>query len=167
MFFDVAETPAVEVTIPSGMAGARATLREMARLAREYSKHPRIRQTAELIVAPLPGKQFRAEAVAIFDEVRNAIRYTRDAHHFETLSTPVRVLDVRVGDCDDMATLLAALLLSVGHPVRFVAIGQSRGEVSHVYLETKIGPHWLALDPTEPMPAGWSADYATRIVQDI
>jgi transglutaminase-like putative cysteine protease len=173
MHFDLDESdtqPAREVAIPSGAGGVRVTLRHMARLAREYSKNPRIRATAEMIVRPIQTRAYRAEVDALHAMVQTEIRYTRDPLYFETLSTPTRILDVRVGDCDDMATLLAALLLSIGHPVRFVAMAQERGAPpSHVYVETKVGMTWIPLDPTEPEPSGWEPpqERSTRMIQDV
>jgi hypothetical protein len=56
--------------------------------------------------------------------------------------------------------LLAALLESIGHPCRFVAVGYSRrNEFEHVYVETKIGHTWTALETTMDVPMGWAPIY--------
>lgn len=61
------------------------------------------------------------------------------------------------GDCDDAATLYAALLKALGFPVRFVAIRfDSTPDFKHVFIETyhmkivdaEVRSLWIRLDPT-------------------
>lgn len=128
----------------------------MSDYVREYKIDPRIRAIAQELTFDLPQKAFRAEAEALFEFVRDQIRYQWDIADVETLQTPVVTLDNRVGDCDDKATLLAALLESIGHKTRFIAAGfNGLGDIEHVFVETKIGPDWIAADATEPVPLGW------------
>jgi len=52
---------------------------------------------------------------------------------------------------------LAALLASIGHPVRFVAVAFEPAQFSHVWLQDWIDGRpgaWLDLEPTEPYPCG-------------
>ena len=63
------------------------------------------------------------EIKALFEWVQRNIRYTKDPFRVEVLHSPRRMLELRAGDCDDMAILLGAMLLSVGHPVRLVVTG--------------------------------------------
>ena len=83
------------------------------------------------------------------------MRYIKDINGVETLADPLQVVRQGQGDCDDKATLIATLLESIGHPTRFVAVGFNAGELSHVYVETKLGSRWIALEPTEPVQMGW------------
>lgn len=111
------------------------------------------------LVARIPNKDYGAEAYALHDYVQRTIRYTRDVDGIETLQSPLKTLDYAQGDCDDHATLLAALLLSIGHTVKFCAIGYNgNGSLEHVYLEAFIPlpqpGHWLTLETTEPWKAG-------------
>jgi transglutaminase-like putative cysteine protease len=62
---------------------------------------------------------------------------------------------MRAGDCDDKSVLLAALLESIGHPTRFVAIGFQPDDFEHVFVETKIADRWISLETTEPVEIGW------------
>lgn len=140
--------------LPDGPAGTVETLRHMRALVREFRKNPVIRAQALNLIVDLPPKAYRAEVTRIADFVRDQIRYTRDVRDVETLHWPTVTLDQGLGDCDDKVTLLASLLESVGHPTRFVAIGLGGGPLSHVYLETRIGPRWVGIDPTENWPSG-------------
>ncbi|MDE2019669.1 MAG: transglutaminase domain-containing protein [Patescibacteria group bacterium] len=96
------------------------------------------------------------EIRALFEFVQNEIRYVRDIHNVETIHFPEVILENSQGDCDDKAVLLGAVLESIGHPVRLVAVGFRPGVYSHVYLETRFGKNgWLPLDATEPYSMGW------------
>ncbi len=151
-------TPDILSVVPlgDGREAIVATLRLMRKLVREYKSHPMIRDTTRELTAFLPGKDWAAEAQLILDWVRNNIRYVLDTNGQELLHSPVKLLEKQAGDCDDMATLAAAMLESIGHPTRFVACGFVPGDLSHVFVETRIGGSWVALDPTENGPLGWS-----------
>ena len=141
--------------IPDGRDGVAATLRAMADMVREYKKHPRIRDLAAQLTGDLASKDYHAEAMRLHQYVRDEIRYLQDVRGVETVQTPTLTLDLAVGDCDDKALLLAALLESIGHPTRFLAVGFQPGELDHVLVETTIGNHYLAAETTEPVPFGW------------
>lgn len=129
-----------------------------------------VRNKAVELTQRLRQKDFEAEACALLVWVRDQIRYVRDIRTVETLHDPVTLLgfpghqvgDFRhlpaamAGDCDDKATLLGALLESIGHEARFVAIAYQPGFFSHVWTQARVrarGP-WIDLEPTEPLPCG-------------
>jgi transglutaminase-like putative cysteine protease len=144
------------VNLAGGVRGTMQTLRQMRVFADEGSMSTQILNAAIAAIFTAPAKQDWAEVLALFEMVRNSIRYTRDVFNVETLSTPEMTLARRVGDCDDMATLLAALCQSVGFPTRFVAVGyQASGEYDHVYLEVCVDGAWTPCDATELYPMGW------------
>lgn len=144
-------------SLPPGEPGTRDTLRLMSMLTRRGKVSGLVRQTALSLIADLPPKQWAREVRAVFDFVRDRVRYVRDIAGVETVQTPEVTLDLLAGDCDDKSVLLAALLESIGHPTRFIAVGyQSPGNYSHVYVETRVGARWVALDSTMPHEAGWA-----------
>lgn len=141
--------------LPEGDAGTRATLAAMASVVRTYRKSVPIRMTALGIVSRLPGKAFGAEAVALASFVRRNIRYVRDVRDVETLQTPDKTLEIGAGDCDDQATLLSALLESIGFQTRFVAIRLKPGRpFEHVFVEVLLDGDWYPLETTENWPFG-------------
>lgn len=121
-----------------------------------YKVHPAVRELAVKLTGNLPQKNFSAEVSALFYYVRDKIRYLKDVNGVETLQSPLQTLRLRAGDCDDKVTLLGALLESIGHPVRFQALGFSPGRLEHVIAECYIGGQWVALDATEPVAPGWN-----------
>lgn len=150
-------TVARTVAIPDGKAGTVATLRIMRQLARDAIRDPsqKIRNFALQIFADLPPRQWAAEVDRLHSFVRDQIRYVRDPVDLELVATPEKTLELRAGDCDDKATLLAALLEATGHPARFLAVGLNGGPFSHVLTQSKIGPHWISLETIIAKPMGW------------
>lgn len=150
--------PSVLGELPPGSAGTRATLDLMRRLVARYKRSDAVRSVALALTRGLPPKNYTAEVRAVFEFVRDRIRYVRDVIGVETLQTPDVTLDLEAGDCDDKATLLASLLASIGHRSRFVAVGYTQpGAFQHVYLETLIGQRWVPLDATvSSAVVGWA-----------
>lgn len=154
--------------LPSGRAGVRQTLVYMRDWVREYRVSPVVRQLAINILRSVPSKNWLAEAEAIRRWVAGNIRYTRDVAGVETLQTPEVTLKMRAGDCDDQATLIAAMLESVGFETRIVAIGARDGDFDHVYVEAAVpGRGWLSVETTEPVTIGWEPKYRSRMVVNV
>jgi transglutaminase-like putative cysteine protease len=149
--------------LPAGPAATASTLREMRRLVREAvrASDQRIRELALQIVGALPERKWLQEIMACHAWVRDRIRYVRDPVGLELVQTPAKTLEYGQGDCDDKCTLLAALLTAIGHPAKFVALGFGGGPFSHVIVETRAGPRWVACETIQPRPTGWSPPDAT------
>lgn len=120
------------LSIPSGSAGVTATLKIMAQAAKQGKVDLLVRQTAARALLNTPEKDDLAEAATLQNWVRSNIRYTGDALDVETVQTPNYTLQEGYGDCDDQSTLLAALLMSVGIPAAFAAVGVDGEPFSHV-----------------------------------
>ena len=88
----------------------------------------------------------RSKVEAVWDWVRNNIRFVRDIRGIETVATAARTLDIGQGDCDDSSVLISSLLESLSHPTRFVAVGFRPGQLSHVFTETRMGDRWVPLE---------------------
>lgn len=140
--------------LPRGDAGIKQTLMHMRNFVRQYKKNLPLRELTLSIVGNLPGKAWAREAVALQRWIQQNIRYVKDIRGVETVHSPQKLLILRQGDCDDQAVLLAAMLESIGHPTRFVAVGFSPFAFSHVFTETKIGHKWVALETINPWPPG-------------
>lgn len=136
----------------SGDAGIQQTIDVMRSLVDDASADPSIVRLATDIVKTVPAYQERAEAEAIYKWVRGNIRFTRDPLTKEKLYPPGELLKIRAGDCDDMATLIAALDFAVGIPARFVTVAGNRSypqEFSHVYTEAEVpagSGNWIPQD---------------------
>lgn len=154
--------------IPSGIGGVIATLDEMVKQSRAGKKALPVRMAALGAVADVPGKSYREEARAVQQWVRDGIRYVKDIRDIETLSDPVTTLEIGQGDCDDKSLLVSAMLESLGHPTRFVAVAFRPGLYEHVYVETKIGRDWESVETTEPVEFGWHPrGIVSRIVRSV
>jgi transglutaminase-like putative cysteine protease len=146
------------------MPGAIQTLRAMRDLARASLREPaqQVRQTALNIIG---GEGWVGQIRSLQGWVQDSIRYiqdpTDDTGGVELVQTPQKTLEYQAGDCDDQATLLAALLSSIGHPARFMAVGFQGQPLSHVLTQTKVGSSgndaqdWVSAETIQPRPLGW------------
>jgi transglutaminase-like putative cysteine protease len=150
-----AVAPSYFGSIPSGLAGTRATLKIMVGVVRKFlSPTPgdaeraaallKVRSAAVYAVQRCPEKEWGCEANALQIFVRDNIRYVHDMRQAETIQTPDITLSQRAGDCDDKATLLAAMAECVGFSTRFCAIGVRGEDFSHVSAQLLIpGSGWV------------------------
>lgn len=155
MFLSAAPPESVLGLIPEGPAGIAATLKCMGAFVRSGKKMMSIRNKAIDLSSGLDQKDYSGEVRCLHAFVRDYIRYIGDVTDVETVQSPDATLRLAAGDCDDKSVLLCALLESIGHPTRFVAVGMSPGVYEHVYVETKIGNSWVPLETTEPVEVGW------------
>jgi transglutaminase-like putative cysteine protease len=143
----------------------------MRKLVRMGKHDPAMRHLANTITINLPGKAWVREICAIFNYVRDNIRYSLDTNEIEVLQLGSVTLQLGYGDCDDFCILLATLLEVAGHPSRLVALSFNGPQsFSHVIVETSGAGDmaYIALDATEPDPMGWYPPGVTnRMVADI
>lgn len=132
---------------PMGYAGAHNTLRIMREMIDKSRTDPAIIQAAHSIIFLTPERDELAEVSAIFEYVRDSIRYVADVAGVETLTAPPMVLQRRTGDCDDQTALLCALFESVGYPTRLVMAGYSSAMFEHVYCQVFACGVWHDCDP--------------------
>jgi len=156
-------------TIPGGDRGTKKTLEMMKDIVIETLKDKKygafFRGLAIKITldAGCKTKDFKCEAKAVHNWVRDNVKWIRDTRGFETLQYPYRTLAFGGGDCDDLSILESALYLSIGFPVRLKAIAANpsrKDQFSHVYLEVDVTGHgnWVAADPTVKTAAfGWES----------
>lgn len=149
-------------TIPEGRAGVKATLRVMVDIARKTRGLPPVRTLAQQLVQGCRENDEYCEAATLHAFVRDAIRYVRDTRERETVQFPAQTLELRSGDCDDKALLLATMLESVGAKTRFCAVGMRGGDYSHVLTQVLLPGHgWVSAETipidgrSEKAPLGW------------
>ena len=147
--------------IPKGWPGTQKTVEHVQALIRAGAKDFYVRQKAIdiLLEKRVKPKDYLGEIQALFEWVQQQIRYTKDTFQVEVLHSAKRMLELRAGDCDDMAILLGAMLESIGHPVRLVLSGPDPLKpdlFSHIYLEVFHKGRWIPLDATMPYPMGWA-----------
>lgn len=133
----------------------------MRRSALQAQQDYGVRQLAEQICGGLPSKAYADEYLAIYRFVLSRCRYMRDPRTVELVRSPQNVARALWSgqtpslDCDDMACLLAALVLAVGGQPRFVTVAFGTHRVngqlqySHVFCQA-FEPQtrtWITLDP--------------------
>jgi hypothetical protein len=140
-------------------------------------RDPRVRQLAVSIVSKrcnepnhktgdggwcLDERDYWGEVQAIFYWMRANVRYVRDPSTIDTFATAMRTIEAHGGDCDDYQIALAALLMTIGYPVKMKTIRtKDFADWNHIYLVVGLPPgkptKWRALDASVKQPAGWEA----------
>lgn len=155
--------PRVErVQIAQGEKGTIQTLEAMKKAVagKEGAHNPEVRFLAQRIVSHVANKDYEGEVRALFEFMVKHVRYTLDPRGLEWVQTPwFTLLAQAQGDCDDHATAICALAISLGHGAAFRTVkgDPSRPtEWSHVYpvvgIRERGRPRWIPIDTTEKNP---------------
>lgn len=140
----------------TGERGTAQTVRVMRQLVDEAQADPEFVRFAIDLVRNVPEYDELGEVSALYSWVLGNIRYTKDPINKEKLYPPKETLRIGAGDCDDMATLLAALTAAIGYRSRLVTIGADPDypqDFSHVYAEVEApagSENWIPLDAARP-----------------
>ena len=131
-------------TVGDGIWGNLDTIKIMSKMAREYSTNTLVRTLATNILAydKIPSHHYLEEAKAIGRFVQKHVRYVRDTADVETLHAPdmmIKHMQERgymSADCDDMALLIASMLMAVGIRPKFRAVRYrtDSGPFNHIYV---------------------------------
>lgn len=179
-YSQMSAVPRKEEYIGTGDTAIFRTVDRMKSIILESSRNPYVREWAKNIVANITVNDKKNEARAVYDFVRDNVRYTRDPLGFEYIQTPPVLLeDIRlyqkrkgnrpVGDCDDMTVLSLSLLKSIGFPVaiKVVSFSDDR-KFSHVYGLVKVGHEWIPVDCVRPEKGmGWESHGHTRVMETV
>lgn len=150
--------------IPSGRAGAMATARVMAELAADFRTSPMVRDAAAEATRGVNHRDQMAMAEAIRLYVERHVEYRKDPEGVELVQTPEVTLSNRIGDCDDQATLVAAMLGSVrvGHIGFALAKLHGQSGYGHVLAVIRVADEWI---PLETIQKGIRAGQWPRQIQ--
>lgn len=138
-------TPTLSVAQPK----LRDVVDWMQRFAHKGKTDLRVRRLVEEICADLEPGDYAGEAYAIYAWVHANIRYMRDIQNVEFVKEPGALLETRSGDCDDMSTLIAAMLMACGNNAVFSLVAFDGAPMpSHVYCNVVApGNKLIPLDP--------------------
>jgi len=164
MIIPLATYSATLAAAPNGPGRNFHTLRLMRQMIDEAKCDPRIMSAAHGVIYLQAERDELAEVGALFEYVRDRIRYVRDVHNVETLCYPAMTLQRLIGDCDDQTMLLCALCEASGYPTRLVMAQYQSGDWEHVYCQVFVRGQWMDCDPIERSAyLGWSAPDPTRL----
>jgi hypothetical protein len=138
------DTPSLSIPRP----GLVPVVEWMRKFAIKGSSDLDVRRQVELLCAGVHPGDYASEILAIYYWVHANIRYMRDIYDVEFLKEPRMLLQTKSGDCDDIATLLAAMLMAAGNKCAFCVVGfNTPSTPSHVFVavQTPKGP--VAVDP--------------------
>ena len=145
-----------------GADGNEQTLRYASQWVREDSSDPKLLAFAESLVSNVAADDAAGRVRALFEFVRDRIRYVEDAPGVERIADAWRTIEKREGDCVDKSILLSSLLGCLGYISLFIVQswdGDLSNGYDHVHVQVLMpdGSSW-ELDPTnEHAWFGWQA----------
>lgn len=179
-YAQMAAVPYKEEYIGTGDTAIYETVKKMRQIILESARNPYVREWAKTIVTNVGVNDKTGEANAVFNFVRDSVRYTRDPLGFEYIQTPIVLLEsIRayeegkgerpVGDCDDMTVLSLSILKSIGFPTAIKVVSFSNNKkYSHVYGLVQLGKIWVPFDCVRPDKSmGWESKGHTRVLEAI
>jgi len=122
--------------------------------------NPDIRKLVSKILhdRSVEGKDWNGEVEAVFEWVRENVRYTRDTEGLDTYTEPLKTVDLGIGDCDDLSILLGSMLGAIGYPSKLKVVSMTGDGWDHVYPLIGMPPFapakWIALDASIELPLG-------------
>jgi len=148
--------------IDNGYKGTVATIQKMAQFAFKGSLDWRIIKVARVIIrdSGIDPRDEKQIGDTIFIWMKDNVSFVRDPHDGELVQYPYVTLSEGFGDCDDHSVLFCALVSAVGCRSRFVTIGVSKENFSHVYSQVFYPKEnkWIPYDTVVPESyPGWEA----------
>ena len=150
---------------PSGVAGVRLSLTEIAKRIREGGRSPSMQAFAEAVVRQKYPPSQHTTAMqsmgALLDYVVENVRYRPDPPMTEftksagiTLCVAGAPMCIPVADCDDLLVALGSLGMAHGTPVRILKQTFGATDQEHVLLEfMDENGDWIPADPTPRSPS--------------
>lgn len=148
----------LQLQLPDGNAGTMGTLWVMAACVDDAieSGGPVVRLATR--IAAQAGRGIMAQLRAVYDYLAKSITFKRDpvalehVRHPDQLAIELEQHGHTAGDCDDVATLGAALLRGMGiKPALVVVSAKPNRTFHHVLFAAWHGRRWVYLDPQERM----------------
>lgn len=127
-------------------------LRQLCWDIKNGARSPYILNLARQITRACQGRDATCELRSIFQFTVENIRYTGDLFGVDTFASPVRILQMGGGDCDEHAVLNCALVICNGFRAKVRITSNKGASWDHIYCMAGMpkgrSDHWLALDTT-------------------
>lgn len=159
----------MSLELGEGDAGTENTLKAMAAMVDDATDSDIVSAFARGVRAR--SLDYDGMMLHLFRWLRERVRYVADPPGAEHLRSPAMMIErarvdgVAQGDCDDLATLGAAVAWCLGFEVAFVLVGSKpSGPWEHVAFAVRMPPSraWLLLDPQESPVIGRLPKQAVR-----
>lgn len=152
--------------LESGDAGITTTLWAMKAMVDDAIEQG----TAVRALAARIGSSLRA----VFDYLVGHVRFLEDPRGIESVRHPDHMIreilqaGSTAGDCDDMATLGAAILRALGFQPCFIVVSaRASGEFHHVFFGARVDGELITLDPQQRIFNAMPATITRTLVFDV
>lgn len=115
-------------------------------------RDPDMRRIGLAVTRACAARSDDCELRAVFDFIVKNVRYTGDITTKDTFQTALRTLQFAGGDCDDMAILVATLVMENGFTPRWRITSNTGATWDHIFTLVGTPKHkparWTVLDTT-------------------
>lgn len=128
-----------------------------------------VHQVAIAIATSCGQMAFGCQLRKLYQYMVDSVRFKRDTHGIEHIRRPEQLVHeiethgMTAADCDDLATLAAAIGMALGMRMGFAVDGSRRsGPLEHVYPVAWLGGQWVPMDAQHRVGFGRWPEAARR-----
>lgn len=133
---------------------------ELWRVISENTGNPLLRQQASKIIRDfnIPERNELALVTGILKYFQDNVKFFREYPEF--FASPMRTIEMGIGDCDDKSIGVAAIVRTFRIPVRLKIIRYTENKVrkGHVYPQAWVNNKWLTLETVRRWAPGTDAE---------
>lgn len=101
----------------------------------------------------------QGKVMRIANWIRNNIRYQREPPKFDITLSPTRLLNLGVGDCEDITLLTSTLCGVLGISTKWKVVSQDGLRWTHIYPSIAWNGVHKPMDLSAPVPLGTEVPY--------
>ena len=116
----------------------------------EAINNPVIRNLAYRITYGAKTDMEKVERIANW--VKSNIRYQREPPKLDIIVPPLRLVNLRTGDCEDLSLIISSLSGVVGIPSKWKVISQDGKVWHHIYPLLWVNGSYRPVDLSVPLP---------------
>ncbi len=121
-----------------------------------------VHRLATFLASRAPRRDYLAQLRQVYDFIVEHVQFKRDTagvgdhvRHPDQLISEISEFGMTAADCDDVATLGAALVRAMGFPAIITVVSPAAvGPFVHVYFGAEYNGMRVAMDPQERIPFG-------------
>lgn len=158
--------------VPDGDDGTMKVVQIMRAMGEDAAHSPLVQRAASEISAQAHGAEPIDRLHSLYHYLRQHIAFKPDTLNAETIRHPEQLLTEiystgkAAADCDDVATLAAAIMRAMGIQPLFVLVARRPGPFEHVHPAAIINDEIMPFDPQEGYELGHLTPGVRRVTVD-
>lgn len=114
------------------------------------------------------GEQTKKGKIArIVNWMKNNIRYQREPGKVDVTVPPSRLVNLKVGDCEDITLMISTLAGILGISTKWKVISEDGDMWSHIYPLVQMNGKYTPVDLAAPVPLYSEVNYKKSRIYDL